>query len=83
MTYESEQRAQRRVASLRAHGIWPGMRRNPDGTFSLTHDPDLSGKRHLPPIGDQGANGICPPSDQAQQGGKSDLPPDATEGTGL
>lgn len=83
----TEAQALARIARLRRHGFWPGMVQVGE-RVRLTSDPDVSGQRHrglardtdLAEIGPQGANLICPPSDLAQQGGKSDLPPDRTEG---
>lgn len=37
--YTSEDAALRRVEALRKDGVWPGVRRHRDGTFSLTYDP--------------------------------------------
>jgi hypothetical protein len=40
-SYPSEASAERRVAQLRASGIWPGVVATGDGRFRLTWDPDL------------------------------------------
>lgn len=87
--YASEDQALSRIAQLQAHGFWPGMRRLPGGFVRLTHDPDITAARYRAPAPDtgpgaiavSGANLICPPSDQPEQGGKSDLPPESTGGT--
>lgn len=85
-TYSEEQIA-RRIRELNRHGMWPGTIRVGDDRYRLTCDPDVSGIRGTgapvdmggAPNAGLGANLICPPSDQAKQGGKSDLPPESIE----
>jgi hypothetical protein len=37
--YAAEFKAEARVEALKNFGIWPGIVRRRDGTFSLTYDP--------------------------------------------
>jgi hypothetical protein len=39
--YVTEEEALRRVETLKASGIWPGVIRCSDGTFTLTYDPEV------------------------------------------
>ena len=46
-SYATEELAQRRVAQLQQHGIWPGVRQGADGRWRLTADPGLE-RAHRP-----------------------------------
>lgn len=42
--YATEEQAFRRAEVLKGRGVWPGVITRTDGTFALTHDPDLLGE---------------------------------------
>jgi hypothetical protein len=42
--YATDEQAFRRAEVLKGRGVWPGVITRTDGTFALTHDPDLLGE---------------------------------------
>ena len=59
MIYATEEQAFRRVETLKARGVWPGVRYRADGTFEVTYDPDVLGEvaADLPGGRDMGSEG--------------------------
>lgn len=42
--YPTEEQAFRRAEVPKGRGVWPGVITRTDGTFALTHDPDVLGE---------------------------------------